>query len=214
MRSREVIETGGKSAVSAALAVLTALVGSVVLTALLQGTLGSAAAQPAGAPADPSWTATSRTADVVAGRKALMQEAGLLMTRVDTFAAADGGQNGAGAPTADDLHRAAESIERLLRAFPHLFPPPTNLYDANDELAATAALPAIWQRFSQFYAANEAAIGAARALAEATGTAELRAAALALRGSCDDCHADFVASYTPPVITDADRDIDFDSLFQ
>src|SRR5690606_28192225 len=117
----------------------------------------SAAAQPRATASDPSWTAASRPEDVIAARRALMQEAGLVMIPVDAFAAAAD----ADARPAADLQRAAESIERLLLALPHLFPPPTNLYDEDDEPPATSALPSIWENFAEFYAMNEGAIRAA-----------------------------------------------------
>lgn len=219
MSSQEAVEPNRKLAALTTLAMLTTCAALAVLAVLLLGTLGRAAAQPSAPSApsasatDPSWTATTRPEEVIAARKALMLEAGLVMIPVDAFAAAEPA-DAAAARSAADLHRAAESVERLLLALPHLFPPPTNLFDENDELPATAALPAIWQNFAQFYAANEAAIQAAQALAAATGAAELSAAATALRGSCDGCHALYLKAYTPPVATDADRDIDFDSLFQ
>src|SRR5690606_28840950 len=140
----EVIEPKRKRAALTTLAVLAAFAGLAVLDLLLSGTLGSATAQPRGAADDASWTATTRAADVIAARKALMLEAGLVMVPVDAFAVADPPTE-ADAQTAAELQRAAASVERLLLALPHLFPPPTNLFDADDELTATAELPVIWE---------------------------------------------------------------------
>jgi cytochrome c556 len=188
---------------------LTTFAGLAGLAVFLLGTLGSATAQPSAAAAGTSSTATSRPTDAIAARKALMKEAGLVMIPVDAFAAAEAGDT----QPDTDLQRAAQSIERLLLAFPQLFPSTTNLYDEATDPPPTAALPRVWENFAQFDAANEAAIRAAQALAAATGAAEQRAAAAALRASCDGCHAAYVQAYAPPTVTDADRQVDFDFDF-
>ena len=38
------------------------------------------------------------------------------------------------------------------------------------------------------------------------------AASMRLRAACDACHAGFMKPYTPPVVTDEDRNFDFDSV--
>lgn len=199
----------GATRTLAAIAMLTILAGLAVLAVLALGALGTAAAQPEVRPQDTSWTATSRPTEVIAARQALMLELSLLMRPVDALAASPE----ADAQAAAALRPTAESIERLLQPFPHLFPPPTNLYDERDALPATSALPAIWQSFEQFYAANEAAIRAAQAVALAAAD-EMPAAAAALRAACDGCHALYLKAYAPPAVSDEDREIDFDSLFQ
>jgi cytochrome c556 len=187
--------------------ILAALLAPVLLTVLVCVGPSTVGAQPSDSVGEPAWTGANRPSDVVAARQVLMLEIGRLMRPVDAVAADDR------EPVSDDLRSQAESIEHLLQAVPHLFPPSTNLYDEHDDPPPTAALPAIWQSFPQFYAANEAAILSARALSTAAAN-DARAAAAALRASCDGCHAVYVKAYTPPTISDEDRDFDFDSLFE
>ena len=42
----------------------------------------------------------------------------------------------------------------------------------------------------------------------------IKAGALALRGSCDACHALFLRPYTAAKVNDQDANFDFDKLFE
>jgi cytochrome c556 len=172
------------------------------------GLAGVALAQDP-APADePGLTGKTHPMDVIAAREALMYESEELMRPIDTYTV-DGG---------DDLEAlivAADTINAMLLAVPHLFPPATNLYDASAEAPVTLALPAIWESFPTFYSLASAASTAAAAMAEMTDPDpdELRMAALGLRASCDACHALYLRPYTPSEVTEEDREFDFDSVF-
>jgi cytochrome c556 len=154
----------------------------------------------------PGWTGLTRAADVVAARQALMAELERLMQPIDSLAA---DQTARGADPAS----AALTISRLLLAAPHLFPPTTNLYDPAAEKPETIALPAIWQDFDGFYALAGASAAAAAALAEQSDPAAQKAGGLALRATCDACHARFLRTYVPQTAGDEDTSFDFDAVF-
>jgi cytochrome c556 len=135
-----------------------------------------------------------------------MAELERLMQPIDSLAA---DQTARGADPAS----AALTISRLLLAAPHLFPPTTNLYDPAAETPETIALPAIWQDFDAFYALAGASAAAAAALAEQTEQAAQRTGALALRATCDACHARFLRAYVPQAAGDEDTSFDFDAVF-
>lgn len=50
------------------------------------------------------------------------------------------------------------------------------------------------------------------ALAMSEDGEPLREASARLRASCDACHAAFMKPYTPPVVTEEDREFDFESV--
>jgi len=86
------------------------------------------------------------------------------------------------------------------------------LFDPAAHDPPTIALPAIWQRFAAFHTFAESAERAAAALAAADDGEPLRAASARMRAACDTCHAAFMKPYTPPQVTDEDRDFDFESV--
>ena len=77
---------------------------------------------------------------------------------------------------------------------------------------ACKPLPTIWQRFAAFETFAENAQRMAAALETSEDGEPLRAASVQLRSACDACHAGFMKPYTPPVVTDEDRNFDFDSV--
>jgi cytochrome c556 len=111
----------------------------------------------------------------------------------------------------DTLRAAAVTMEPILIAFPHLFPPTTNLYEPTQLESPTIALPAIWENFERFQQIAFDTEQAAVAIAEAKTAGELRAAARGLRARCDACHAGFTRAYTPPQFLPEDYEFDFDS---
>jgi cytochrome c556 len=156
----------------------------------------------AGASAAPGETGP---AEIMAARRALMVEIERLMKPIDSFTVGEPAEPAA-------LASAASSIEAMLLAVPHLFPPATNRFDPADAATPTLALPSVWQQWDTFVQLDAASGRAAADLAAADGAEAVRAAALKLRGTCDACHATFTRPYVPEAATDADRDFDFDSV--
>jgi cytochrome c556 len=141
----------------------------------------------------------------IEARRALMVELERLMKPIDSFTAE-------ASADVEAVKSTALSIHALLLATPHLFPPTTNRFDPAAAEPVTLALPAIWEQWSSFMQFNTASTTAAAGLAVASGIERARAAAAALRGSCDACHTLFMRPYIPSTATDADRDFDFDSV--
>ena len=170
--------------------------------------VGVALAADAGPGDGQGWTGVANPKDVIAARGEIMEEMEHLMQPIDTFQVVD----------TDDLNGlrlAANTVHVMLLAVPHLFPPTTNLYDPQAETPATLALPAIWKDFDTFYRLAAAASKAAETMADTpAGKQQLRAEGLALRASCDACHALFLRPYHESKVTDADINFDFDSVFK
>lgn len=154
----------------------------------------------------PGRTGSTAVDDIIAARQALMSEIERLMLPIDLYAVGEPAE-------AEAMRSAAMSISRMLLATPHLFPPTTNLFDAQAELPKTIAMPAIWENFSGFYALARSATAAADALSYSETPDELRHNALGLRASCDACHAAFMLPYEPPTLSGDEVDLDFDALF-
>lgn len=147
-----------------------------------------------------------RPADVIEAREELMVAAETLMQPIDTYTVDD-------SVDTDLMRTNANAISAMLLAVPHLFPASTNLYDPDVKLPETLALPSVWQSFASFYQLASAASTAAEELIESPDGDELRAASLALRASCDACHAVYLLPYESPSVTEEDLDFDFDSVF-
>lgn len=156
--------------------------------------------------AGPGWTGLTEPEEVIEARRLLMNEAERLMKPIDEYSI-----GGPGDPAA--LRSAATTLESLMLALPHLFPPTTNLFDPAAHDPPTTALPTIWQRFAAFQTFAESAERVAAALAVADDGEPLRAASARMRSACDTCHAAFMKPYTPPQVTDEDREFDFESAF-
>ena len=170
-----------------------------------QTTVESRAAAPPVPDADPSWTGITEPEELIEARRALMDRAEDLMKPIDSFTVGE---------PADpkELRANAETIGAMLHAVPHLFPPTTNRFDPEAHDPPTLALPTIWQRFAAFETFAENAQRMAAALETSEDGEPLRAASVQLRSACDACHAGFMKPYTPPVVTDEDRNFDFDSV--
>lgn len=186
------------------------LVGCVATAVIVVACSEPPAAPPeprleAEASAEPGWTGLTEPEEVIEARRVLMTEAERLMRPVDGYIV--------GEPADAAVLRAnAASLEALLLALPHLFPPTTNRFDPNVLDPPTAALPTIWQRFPAFLTFAESAERAAAALRDAEDTEALRAASTRLRGMCDACHAQFMKPYTPPEVLPEDLEFDFESV--
>jgi len=145
--------------------------------------------------------------EVIEARRALMAEAERQIKPIDLYTV--------GTPAdAETLRSAATTIESLLLALPHLFPPTTNLFDPAAHDPLTTALPSVWENFGAFEQMAANAERAAAALAAADGEQRLQDAARNLRAACDACHAGFMKPYVPPQVTDEDRDFDFDQFLK
>ena len=155
--------------------------------------------------AEPGWTGITEPDEVIEARRVLMAEAETLMKPVDSFIVGEPAD-------AATLRANAAAIEPMLLALPHLFPPTTNLFDPDAHDPPTTALPAIWKRFPAFRTFAESAERAAAALATSEDGEPLREASARLRASCDACHAAFMKPYTPPVVTEEDKEFDFESV--
>ena len=173
-----------------------------------EGSQPVAVSPPGTAPApdtDPSWTGVVEPEELIEARRALMDRAEDLMKPIDSFTVGE---------PADpkELRANAETIGAMLLAVPHLFPPTTNRFDPEAHDPPTLALPTIWQRFAAFETFAENAQRMAAALEMSEDGEPLRAASVQLRAACDACHAGFMKPYTPPVVTDEDKNFDFDSV--
>jgi cytochrome c556 len=155
----------------------------------------------------PGWTGVTNPQDVIDARRAIMTAVEDLMRPIDGYTA-----DGEGDPTA--LTASAQKIAAMLLAFPHLFPPTTNLYNPAVESPPTLALPKLWEEFPAFYAMALAASTTATAMAATTGAEPLREASRSLRASCDSCHALSMRPYVRSKVSQEDLDFDFDSVFQ
>jgi cytochrome c556 len=152
----------------------------------------------------PGWTGLTEPGEVIEARRLLMIETERLMKPIDRYSIGQPGEPAA-------LRSAARTLEPMLLALPHLFPPTTNLFDPALREPPTIALPTIWSRFAAFETFAASAERAAAAAAVAEDGEPLRAASARLRAACDTCHRAFTKPYTPPVVTDEDLDFDFES---
>ena len=93
----------------------------------------------------------------------------------------------------DDASEHADTISVMLMAFPHLFPPGSNQWKANnpdpDPVADTFASPDVWSKFSDFYKRAADASKTAFDISRADKPDELKTRTTELRGACNACHA-------------------------
>jgi cytochrome c556 len=170
----------------------------------------SASARPALAQ-DPAptegagWTGVTEPEEVIEARRVLMIELERQMNPIDRFTLGEPADLAA-------LKSAAVTMEALLLAFPHLFPPTTDRFDPTVRESPTIALPEIWRDFDSFLTMAGAAEAAVAAIASADGAEALRAAGRNLRATCDTCHARFTRPYTPPKVTEEDLNFDFEAV--
>jgi len=165
---------------------------------------GATGVRPAAAP---GWTGSTHVKEIITARQELMEHIELLMEPIDTLTVQ---------PVKDPqrVQQNAEVIGAMLLAVPHLFPPTTNRFDPKAAQPETLALPPIWQQFDTFYKLAGLAAQAAEHMAAAKGQEQMRSASLALRGSCDACHAVFLRRYEPPKTRESDYTFDFDGALR
>lgn len=127
-----------------------------------------------------------------------------LMVPIDTIQAAP-------VKNPAQLRANAKAIAAMLLAVPHLFPPGTNLYDAQATEPATLALPAIWKNFDAFRQLAMASSRTAGEMGLAEGDVALRAAGAQLRAGCTACHTLYLRKYVPSKPQASDQDFDFEA---
>jgi cytochrome c556 len=94
-----------------------------------------------------------------------------------------------------DLERAralARNISAMLTAFPHLFPPASNLWketDDQDPANDTIASPDIWTDFADFYKQAVANAKIANDMSHAADEEEMKNLHRSLEITCDLCHS-------------------------
>jgi cytochrome c556 len=179
----------------------------VLGTALAVAIAGAVLAADPAPKEGPGWTGLTEPEELIEARQGLMVEMERIMRPLDSYTIGE-------PATPDELRSISQSVSQMMLAIPHLFPPTTNLYDPKAVEPKTLALPPIWQNWASF----ESLAGAAEAQASKITTMktpdELKAGALALRATCDACHALYLRPYVPAKVTDEDRNFDFDSVLK
>ena len=92
----------------------------------------------------------------------------------------------------DDVTEHADTISVMLMAFPHLFPPSTDLWRPNvdrDPGRDTYASPELWTEFADFYRQAAAASQLAEAASRTSAEPDFKTIMADLRTACDSCHA-------------------------
>jgi cytochrome c556 len=123
--------------------------------------------------------------DAIFARKALKDAACDRMADIERMI-------GLGRVDLDEVHVKADAIAAMLTAFPHLFPPGSNLWKPDtdqDPATATLASPDLWVTFPDFYRQATAAAKTAFELSRADTIDDAKTRARELRIACDACHA-------------------------
>jgi len=125
------------------------------------------------------------TQDVIFARKTLMNSICEKMANIERMISL-------GQIDLADAHRHADAISVMFMAFPHLFPPSSNLWNLNadpDPATDTYASQELWTRFSDFYQRAAAASQTAHEMSRADEIDDFKTRARELRITCDTCHA-------------------------
>src|ERR1700682_5398405 len=88
----------------------------------------------------------------------------------------------------NDAQEHAETISTMLMAFPHMFPPATNQWQAGaerDPATDTFASPELWKHFADFYARASKASKLAGSASRARRPDEFRTFIVQLRARCN-----------------------------
>jgi cytochrome c556 len=127
--------------------------------------------------------------DVIFARKTMMDTLSDNMDQIE-------GMISTGKIDIADAHEHADTISVMLMAFPHLFPPASNQWKANnpdpDPVTDTFASPDVWSKFSDFYKRAADASKTAFDISHADKTDELKAQTQKLRVACNACHAAYL----------------------
>jgi cytochrome c556 len=127
--------------------------------------------------------------DVIFARKTMMDSISDNMDQIEMMIST-------GKIDVADAHEHADTMSVMLMAFPHLFPPASNQWKANnpdpDPVADTFASPDVWSKFSDFYKRAADASKTAFDIARADKVDELKAQTQKLRVACNACHAAYL----------------------
>jgi cytochrome c556 len=127
--------------------------------------------------------------DVIFARKTMMDTLSDNMDQIETMIST-------GKIDIADAHEHADTISVMLMAFPHLFPPASNQWKANnpdpDPVTDTFASPDVWSKFSDFYKRAADASKTAFDISHADKADELKAQTQKLRVACNACHAAYL----------------------
>jgi cytochrome c556 len=157
--------------------------------------------------AGPGWTGLTEPEELIEAREALMVEMERIMRPLDSYTIGEPADP-------EELRSIAQTVSQMMLAIPHLFPPTTNLYDPKAAEPKTLALPPIWKNWDTFEKMAVASHEEAEAVAKMKTPDELKAGALALRATCDACHAGFLRPYVPAHVEESDLNFDFDSALK
>lgn len=127
--------------------------------------------------------------DVISARKTMMDFISDNMDQIE-------GMISTGKIDLADAHEHADTMSVMLMAFPHLFPPGSNQWKANnpdpDPVSDTFASPDTWSKFSDFYQRAAAASKTAFDITHADKVDDLKARTAELRLGCNGCHAAYL----------------------
>jgi cytochrome c556 len=127
--------------------------------------------------------------DVIFARKTMMDSISDNMDQIEMMIST-------GKIDVADAHEHADTMSVMLMAFPHLFPPASNQWKANnpdpDPVADTFASPDVWSKFSDFYKRAADASKTAFDISRADKVDELKAQTQKLRVACNACHAAYM----------------------
>src|ERR1700682_2187155 len=155
----------------------TAVAAAGILTFVLLAGPASAQDKPAEQPS---------AKDTIFARKILMGGIDYNMDEIETMLEPEGKLELA------DAQEHAETISTMLMAFPHMFPPATNQWQAGadrDHATASFAAPEVWTNFADFYARATEASKIAWAASRAKRAADFKPLIGQLREHCNACHA-------------------------
>jgi cytochrome c556 len=176
---------------------------AVAIVTLAAVAVGVALAADPAPKAGPGWTGLTEPAELIEAREALMVEMERIMRPLDSYTIGEPADP-------EELRSIAQTVSQMMLAVPHLFPPTTNLYDPKAAEPKTLALPPIWKNWAAFEKMAVASHEEAESVAKMRTPEELKAGALALRATCDACHAGFLRPYVPAKVDDSDLNFDFD----
>ncbi len=124
--------------------------------------------------------------DVISARKTMMDSISDNMDQIE-------GMISTGKLDIADAQEHADTMSVMLMAFPHLFPPGSNQWKANnpdpDPVSDTFASPDVWSKFSDFYQRAAAASKTAFDISHADKADDLKSRTAQLRLACNGCHA-------------------------
>ena len=133
-------------------------------------------------------TGGDRADDVIMARQLLMEGLEEEMMAVELTADKDF--------KLPDMQTRAYNMNRLLTAFPHLFPPQTKP-PTDGSSSTTSASPAVWESFDDFYGKVMAAAMTAFEAGQAEDADKFKEKAKLLRAQCDGCHAQYMKVEAP-----------------